>query len=76
MERYIDIALLHHKDLSCEISGLCLLGGWKLSDVCADQEDVGQIVQLAFGDIGLFEDISTESQIPALIGPVCIAPEN
>jgi len=76
MERYIDIALLYHKNLSSEISGLCLLGWWKLSDVCADQEDVGQIVQFAFGDIGLFVDISTESQIPALVSPVCIATEN
>ena len=76
VEGHIDIALLDDEDLSSEVSGLCLLGGWQLSDVCANQEDIGEVVQLALGDVGLLEDISTKSQIPALVCPVCITTEN
>jgi hypothetical protein len=61
VERYIDISLLNNEDFRSEISSLTSLGGGEVFDRCANEEDVCEIVELRFGDVGLFENVPMNS---------------
>jgi hypothetical protein len=52
---------LHDVYLGCQVPRLRLLGRRQILDLGANQEIVCQIVQLRFGDVGLFEDLVTMS---------------
>lgn len=46
----------------------------EILDFGADEKAVGQVVELVLRDIGLLEDVSVESNVPAAICPIPIGP--
>lgn len=67
------IALLEDEDRRSEVAGLGCLVWRELLDGGVDQEDIGQVIELLFGGVGLLVDIAAESQVPPLVGPIAIA---
>ena len=68
--RDVDIVLLKHEDRCSQIPRILLLFLRQVLNVGANEEDVGQVVQLLLGGVGLLVHVSVESDIPAFRGPV------
>jgi hypothetical protein len=64
--------LLNDKDRLRKISRLGLLVGGQICNFRVDQEDVGQVVDLRLRNVWGFKDVSVESYIPTLLGPIGI----
>ena len=75
VERDVDIPLLYDVYFGCQVTGLGLLGRWEGLNRRANEEEICQIIEFRFGDVRLFEDIAMETEVPATVGPVGIAPK-
>lgn len=67
---HFDVALLKDEDRSSQVPCILLLILRQILDVRANEEDVGQIIELLLRSVGLLVHVSVEADVPTLLGPV------
>ena len=65
MAETLTSTLLQYEDLCRQVPRLVCLGLRQVLDVHIGQEDVGEIVQCAVGDVRLFVYVPVESDVPS-----------